>query len=473
MKISESQERLIGNLIGQAIDNNPVECKSILTKLFNEASDASSRLPYSGIALSKQVEYRTECDRLLINKCKSIYLDVLAPSEQPFDDELLGYIIEQIDKLLLGRSKTIKQWLTGVTQNSRAMPVGEEEIDAAVEAIGINAKRELRIEKDRRDNLKDKKEPHPPSTKIPLVFISYDTNDIDIAYALDAILKRIFGNKIQIFIARRDIKAGEDSFRKMLHDNLSKCSAVIAICTKQSINSSWLWFESGAGFGNSNLIPIWAGVMPENFKVPMTIFQGKNTADKIQMYELMNRIAEIIEFNDINCDLTEDEFRNLQKVTISLKSPSVSRSIPFQGEIKSESATEISISYKKIKIESERHDYQLLIELKNKSSVPLEDYHVDVVIPSRIIENPEEQPLIVRDRSSHTESFFRFNNNDLHLRNVMPGDSSVVMAFNYYMTHDIYSNRGDLFDQLVRATLYHYGFQPLTVEKAIKDLQIF
>jgi hypothetical protein len=144
-----------------------------------------------------------------------------------------------------------------------------------------------------------------------------------------------------------------------------------------------------------------------------------------------------------------------------------------KGEIKPEGITEISISYKKIKIESERHDYQLWIELTNKSTVPLENYHVDVVIPTRIIENPERHRFIVRDRSSDTQSLFRFNNNKLHLRNVMPGDTALIMTFDYYMTYDIYFNRGDLFDQLVQATLYHYGFQPLTVEKAIKDLQIF
>ncbi len=144
-----------------------------------------------------------------------------------------------------------------------------------------------------------------------------------------------------------------------------------------------------------------------------------------------------------------------------------------QGQIKAEGETEISISYKKIKIESKRHDYQLWIELTNKSVVPLENYHIDVVIPSRIIENPERHRFIVRGRSSDAQYLFRFNNNESHLRNVMPGDTLPIMTVDYYITEDIYFNRGDLFDQLVQATLYHYGFQPLTIEKAIKDLQIF
>jgi hypothetical protein len=144
-----------------------------------------------------------------------------------------------------------------------------------------------------------------------------------------------------------------------------------------------------------------------------------------------------------------------------------------KGEIKPEGATEILISYKKMKIESKRHDYHLLIELSNRATVPLTDYHVDVLIPSRIVENPEKHRFYVRERSTNIQSLFRFNNNELHLRDVMPGDSTVVMGVDYCITQDIYFNRGDLLYQQVRATLYHYGFQPLTVEKVVKDLQIF
>lgn len=141
--------------------------------------------------------------------------------------------------------------------------------------------------------------------------------------------------------------------------------------------------------------------------------------------------------------------------------------------ISPESTTEISIRYRKLKIESKRHDYLLMIELTNRSFTPLENYHIDVVVPSRVIANPERHPLIVRDRSSHTQSLFRFDNNVRHNHNIMPGDTSVVFALEYYITQEIFFDRGDLFENYVRATLYHYGFQPLTVEMQFKDLQIF
>src|ERR1700690_2737104 len=58
--------------------------------------------------------------------------------------------------------------------------------------------------------------------KDPLVFISYDTRDIELAHAIDDLLQRFFGGKVKTFIARRDIKAGDDAFKTMLHENLAK-----------------------------------------------------------------------------------------------------------------------------------------------------------------------------------------------------------------------------------------------------------
>ncbi|MBI2355120.1 MAG: toll/interleukin-1 receptor domain-containing protein [Deltaproteobacteria bacterium] len=152
-----------------------------------------------------------------------------------------------------------------------------------------------------------------------LVFISYDTRDIELVNAIDDIIKRIFSGRVKTFIAKRDIKAGDDAFKKMLHDSLAKSSVVLAICTKRSLSSPWLWFESGAGFGisASALIPIWAGIEPQ--KEPMKIFQGRNIESKSDVEDLLSRIAEITKINCENPSLTENEFGNLVKISTTLK----------------------------------------------------------------------------------------------------------------------------------------------------------
>lgn len=155
--------------------------------------------------------------------------------------------------------------------------------------------------------------------KEPLVFISYDTRDIDIPHALAAIIKRVFTDRIRTFIAKRDIKAGDDAFKTMLHDSLAKSAIVLAICTKRSLTSPWLWFESGAGFGSGILIPVWAGISPSEFKPPMTIFQGKNVADKIEMLELITRISEVTNVSCADGNLTNEELGRLKQLVEEVK----------------------------------------------------------------------------------------------------------------------------------------------------------
>ena len=158
----------------------------------------------------------------------------------------------------------------------------------------------------------------PDDHKKPLIFISYDTRDIEIVNAIDSILKRIFSDRVRTFIARRDIKAGDDAFNKMLHDNLSKSSVILAVCTKRSITSPWLWFESGAGFGSSWLIPIWAGIKPQEFKEPMKIFQGKSIEDKAEMEDLIAQLVEITKIDCAGCSLTDDELAKLKQISDNL-----------------------------------------------------------------------------------------------------------------------------------------------------------
>ena len=182
--------------------------------------------------------------------------------------------------------------------------------DAPYYSLLLDKIREKEAENDQHNQVSSK----------PLVFISYDTNDLPLVYAIDVLLKRIFGDKIETFIAKRDIKAGEDAFKKMLHESLPRCSVVLALCTLRSLASPWLWFEAGAGFGSSNLIPVWAGVTPNDFKAPMTIFQGKSVADRTEMNELMSRIVEILSLQGADHRLTNEEFDNLQRVSSSLLS---------------------------------------------------------------------------------------------------------------------------------------------------------
>ncbi len=120
----------------------------------------------------------------------------------------------------------------------------------------------------------------------------------------------------------------------MLHDSLAKSAIVLAICTKRSLTSPWLWFESGAGFGTGTLIPIWAGVKPEEFKAPMTIFQGKCVEDNAEMEELITRIAEVTKVTCSDYSLTATEMDSLKLLVV--KSVNEESHIDLNGLIVSE-----------------------------------------------------------------------------------------------------------------------------------------
>lgn len=140
--------------------------------------------------------------------------------------------------------------------------------------------------------------------------------------------------------------------------------------------------------------------------------------------------------------------------------------------LRPESSSEIEISYEEVVIRSERHDYRLLIKLRNLGTEPLGAYHVDLEMPARVIERSHENILYVPDRSSQTISFFRVTGKH-ESGEIYPGDTKVVMSIAYFMDTKMYFGGGNLFAQLVRATLYRPRFQPLVVEKKFYDIQVF
>jgi hypothetical protein len=90
-----------------------------------------------------------------------------------------------------------------------------------------------------------------------------------------------------------------------------------------------------------------------------------------------------------------------------------------------------------------------------------------------LLERPNEKRFNVEGRSNRTMSFFRAAPQSGSVACIYPGDTVIVLFVAYYMDHEIYFQRGNLFSELVRATLYRQGFRPLTVEKPFGELQFF
>lgn len=147
-----------------------------------------------------------------------------------------------------------------------------------------------------------------------------------------------------------------------------------------------------------------------------------------------------------------------------------------------DSSAEIDISYAKKRITGRRHDYCLQVTLTNRGTEPLGAYHIDFVMPALVVSSPEAQSSYVQEKSTRDVAFFRVSSRNSE-QPIYPGDTKRVMSIPYYVDNEIYernlwglrdgSSRRDLFKEPVKATLYHYGFRPLTLERCFKDLQNF
>lgn len=137
-----------------------------------------------------------------------------------------------------------------------------------------------------------------------------------------------------------------------------------------------------------------------------------------------------------------------------------------------EDFAELALSYRELRIGSERHDYRLEIAIGNFGSEPITKYHVDLEMPARIVEQPRTSVLYVPDRSSSDVAFFRVSDRN-HREPIYPGDTKLVASVEYFVDSDIFWNRGNLFKSSIRATLYRPGFRPVAVERPVGDFQVF
>ena len=87
----------------------------------------------------------------------------------------------------------------------------------------------------------------------PLVFISHDSRDADLAEAFDHLLTDASGGVIQTFrssdqTGKAGIEYGEDWFSKITK-TLADASDVVALLTPNSVGRPWILFEAGFAVG--------------------------------------------------------------------------------------------------------------------------------------------------------------------------------------------------------------------------------
>ncbi len=382
--------------IGQKSKQYSKERDEEWNRIVRSASAAGNLL--SGNTVIKYLKTGFRYIDIILNAAYSVETGALLKSRSLQPDE---YFMNFKDKLFqiaeyesgIVRSKALAQFrmMGEVIQKEIVARAGQEtaELRESILSHVERIKEQVRLDLSQETSIK----------KDPLVFISYDTRDIELPHALAAIIKRIFTDKIRTFIAKRDIRAGDDAFKTMLHDSLAKSAIVLAVCTERSLTSPWLWFESGAGFGTGTLIPIWAGVKPEKFKAPMIIFQGKSVENKTEMEELITRIAEVTKVTTPDYSLTAEEMANLKQLTAKLKSISEEGLKTADDERSNSEITNLNETIAALKNEMRRADLKSSLtqfSKRVKKQITINDKQSEIL---RFIQNHEhisEYELIER-----------------------------------------------------------------------------
>ena len=81
-----------------------------------------------------------------------------------------------------------------------------------------------------------------------------------------------------MFVAVRDIPPGADPLKVMLEEQLLRAEALVALCSKQSKTSPWLWWESSAVWARGHLVvPLFIDITPNEFGGPINLVcQGRS-----------------------------------------------------------------------------------------------------------------------------------------------------------------------------------------------------
>jgi len=132
----------------------------------------------------------------------------------------------------------------------------------------------------------------------------------------------------------------------------------------------------------------------------------------------------------------------------------------------------LAIKSNQTKITSERHDYELQLDITNNAERRIDDYQIDLLFPDTFLNQTIQYGREVYDRRTHTHRLFRVVSRK-GLDAIYPGDTCKALTVPYYVDQDIFENKSEHLDDKVTATLYISGHDPQTFAKSIRELQNF
>ena len=211
----------------------------------------------------------------------------------------------------------------------------------------------------------------------PIVFISYASDEVELADFIKQVLLRISADNLEVFIAKRDISAGDDPLKVMLEKKLKLADAIIPICSRKARNTSWVWWESASVWAKrGKLYPLFTNISAADFGAPLIlVVQGKDYFIKDEFLETLNIVCQKLDVHIDQPDFIDKE--NQHYIELEKK---------YSMHIE---PAHVELSYDILEKSQHFHQYSLNFKVQNKTHSAFTDIVLELYFPEKYIEQKE------------------------------------------------------------------------------------
>jgi len=167
----------------------------------------------------------------------------------------------------------------------------------------------------------DSGEPKPLKTGSPLIFISHDSRDAELAEAFSKLLRSVSAGMLKSF--RSSDKKGKegiefgDEWYKRLMERLDSASEVVCLFTERSIERPWILYEAGVAKGKLNK-PVLGLALGVSLNAVSTgpFFQFQNSDDsEDSLIKLLKQLADRVPSLELDDDVVKAQVQAFKEKT--------------------------------------------------------------------------------------------------------------------------------------------------------------
>jgi len=164
----------------------------------------------------------------------------------------------------------------------------------------------------------------PTGAPSPLIFISHDSRDAELAEAFSKLLKSVSAGMIKTFWSSDKkgadgIDFGEEWYKRLMKQ-LQSTSDVVCLFTERSLNRPWILFEAGVAKGklDTPVLGVAMGV-PLSRVTAGPFYQFMNMDDSVEdLTKLVNQLARRIPTLELDSDVVNTQVTSFKKTESDL-----------------------------------------------------------------------------------------------------------------------------------------------------------